>query len=700
MYRTVRNLSRDKRSKIVLVAKVFLFLILSAGIVRFCYAGDLSKMAPDLREEILKNSDSGRAASEGLSGGEKTLLSDSEAETLNRPERYIIRYKDRIKSADHRDIEELGGIVNEEYSELPFVAATLSLDGVIELSDERDVAWISPDRPVAYSSVPDHSFIQGATGMTGVTSYEGEGITVAIVDSGLYTASEDFFTESSVSRIIHYSNYTNESENADNHGHGTHVAGIAGGNGTSARAYEKNLTGIAPKCNLAGFKVLKGNGRGYSSWVLSALDDILVNHEVYNIKVVNMSLSGRPCESYKTDPLCLAVKDLVQSGIVVVCSAGNRGRGLFGGKVYGSIGNPGISPYAVTVGACNPHGTEYLSDDTIARFSSRGPTRGYDFNEHVFDNCIKPDITAPGCHIVSVSSLINSLLNKYPFLLHKLDAGGMLKRYLKLSGTSMSAPIVAGAAALLYEANPALTPQMIKAIMMYTAYLIPDTSAYEQGAGILNLEGAVRLAEAIKPDVQDPSEYEGYYDTVDFGINLFQSAVPSPTSSIGGESFSWAAGKTYVYDSGSWELVGGALFLDDLLLTPDGIYFIEALQFADDIVFGASLTGGGDTAILWSDNSLIDAANADNWSGGYLAVSSAWQQTAALGQGDILEGANVANPAILWSDGIFWSDSTLGGSPAILWSDGIIADTSLNEELFLLGDNVEAEGDYFEYEEE
>jgi subtilisin family serine protease len=167
----------------------------------------------------------------------------------------------------------------------------------------------------------------------------------------------------------------------------------------------------------------------------------------------------------------LAVRKLVDAGVVVVAAAGNNGKDSAGRKIYGSIHSPGIEPSAITVGASNTFGTDSRSDDTMTTYSSRGPTRSF-WTDTVgvkhFDNLIKPDLVAPGNKLIYAEADGNLLVTQHP----QLDAGvsdADNRRQMFLNGTSMSTPVVAGAAALMLDANPKLTPNMIKAILTYTA---------------------------------------------------------------------------------------------------------------------------------------------------------------------------------------------------------------------------------------
>ena len=169
-----------------------------------------------------------------------------------------------------------------------------------------------------------------------------------------------------------------------------------------------------------------------------------------------------------------------------MAAAGNRGKNAKGQIQYGGITAPGNAPWVLTVGASSTNGTPDRGDDTIANFSSRGPS--------YLDYAAKPDLLAPGHGTVSLADPLSAFYTTQGAISDRGALSTAFKPYLTLSGTSMAAPVVAGTVALMLQANPSLTPNVVKAILQYTAQEYPGYDALTQGAGFLNAVGAVRLA--------------------------------------------------------------------------------------------------------------------------------------------------------------------------------------------------------------
>jgi serine protease AprX len=252
------------------------------------------------------------------------------------------------------------------------------------------------------------------------------------------------------------------------------VAGIIGGNGYNSSG---NYMGVAPQVNLINVKVSDDTGNAAISDVVNGLQWVFNNAATYNIRVVNLSLNSTVADSYQVDPLDAAVETLWNAGIVVVVSAGNNGT-TNSGVLYA----PADDPFAITVGAVDDLGTVSTSDDTLASFSAYG-TEAVSTTTGLSTTISKPDLVAPGVNITSVlaSSTCNLAVN------HPLNV--VNSSYFTMSGTSMAAPVVAGAAALLLQANPSLTPGQVKYILTATA--TPLASSTGTGTGEVNAAAAV-----------------------------------------------------------------------------------------------------------------------------------------------------------------------------------------------------------------
>lgn len=319
----------------------------------------------------------------------------------------------------------------------------------------------------------------------------GDGITVAILDSGVQDHDDikqhldgdgDFDEEDGESerdRIrATYWSFEDSSSVDDLYGHGSHVAGIIGGNGRLSRG---TFIGVAPRVDFVNVKIGDKPGTTVTmADVVDSLQWVFDNKDDYNIRVVNLSLTSTMPESYLTNPLNAAVELLWFRGIVVVVSAGNNGQ-TAGGTVY----SPANDPFVITVGATDDRKTGPIQDDTLAAFSAYGTTP---------EGFAKPDLVAPGVNIVSLIGKNNAaLMTAHPANL--LTAPGQSSPYyFRMSGTSMSSPVVAGAVALLLQDERNLTPDQVKFRLMATAAKGDKWPAYDParaGAGYLDIHAAV-----------------------------------------------------------------------------------------------------------------------------------------------------------------------------------------------------------------
>jgi subtilisin family serine protease len=533
--------------------------------------------------------------------------------------------------------------VRANFDNLNALVVELPVSALEELASFQEVSYVSADREV--TSLGGHLSVEvGAEAVRSQVNavglpytLNGSGVGIAVLDSGLYSAHKSF--------AGHYGggkDYTGEGRTDDPFGHGTHVAGIAVG---SADLLKGRYAGIAPGATLYNLRVLNSKGVGTVSSVLAALDDLFYYRANYNVRVVNMSLGMPAIDSYKNDPVCKAVRRLVDAGVVVVAAAGNNGKNGAGQKIYGQIHSPGDEPSAITVGASNDRGTIDRTDDTMTSYSSRGPTRSFWTDEagvRHYDQLLKPDLVAPGNKIASAQAASNLLVQSNPLL--DLKASRFPNQnMMRLSGTSMAAPVVAGAAALLLQTNPRLTPNMVKMVLMYTAQQLAGANTLEQGAGEINVEGAVRLAKLLRSDLPAGTAV---------GTPFLRGPAPAPRTAISYEgadgrtastSFAWAQGVilNHTYAAGG-ELItayqgiyGSGVMFGDGVTVSDGVVFSDRALLSSGVVFGDQLlTSSGVTV---SDGSPF------------------------LGAGVLFSDGVVFSDGVIFCDGVMLSDGTLFG---------------------------------------
>jgi serine protease AprX len=364
----------------------------------------------------------------------------------------------------------MGGALGRQLSSARSHVALVPNVALRVLAASPFVAHVSLDRAVV--GVTDRTGVTvGAASVRQELGYDGAGVGLAVIDSGITSWHDDLSDSGAGQRVVDFVDFSDAGAAPhDDYGHGTHVAGIIAGNGVDS---DGARTGLAPQAHLVVLKVLDGNGRGYISDVIAALDYAVAQRQALNIRVINLSVAAGVYESYDTDPLTLAAERAVRSGIVVVAAAGNNGRSANGRTQYGGITSPGNAPWVLTVGASSHMGTGDRGDDTIAAFTSRGPT--------AVDHRAKPDIVAPGIGIESLSDPNSALYVSASTALLPGTRPTSYLPYLSLSGTSMSAPVVSGTVALMLQANPALTPNQVKAILQYTAEVYPSYDPLTEG---------------------------------------------------------------------------------------------------------------------------------------------------------------------------------------------------------------------------
>jgi serine protease AprX len=382
----------------------------------------------------------------------------------------LVREAAPASDAAERLVERLGGRVTLELPIVDGFAATVPPAVVPDLASAPSVARVSPNAPLRMASTssttydtldPDLAW-RKAIRLNQVGGATGDGVTVALLDTGISQV------EDLGDRVVARVDFTPGGAGFDAYGHGTHLAGIIGGDGAAS---DGKWRGVAPGARIVSVKVADADGSTDVSVVIAALQWIVTHRDAYGIRVVNIAFGTDGEQPYALDPLDAAVERAWAAGITVVVSAGNRG------SQSSSISKPGDDPYVLTVGAADLNGTSERSDDEVAAFSSRGPTSdGFD----------KPDLVAPGVSIVSSRAVGSTIDQQHPNAVIDGD-------YFKGTGTSQATAVVSGVAALMYEVNPSLKPSAVKALLMGTAY---KTTGYRTGggAGLVDASGAVQAA--------------------------------------------------------------------------------------------------------------------------------------------------------------------------------------------------------------
>jgi serine protease AprX len=542
---------------------------------------------------------------------------------------------------------------------------------LLQLAAHPAVFRVHYDRPIH-----PHNYTTGITVGANIVQealgYTGAGIGVAVIDSGITTWHDDLTNTSATTypygnqRVTKFVDFVNgRALPYDDNGHGSHVAGTILGNGYDSRGQK---AGIAPGASLVSLKVLDANGAGTISNIIGALNWVAANAATYHIRVVNMSVGAGVYESYWTDPLTLAAKAVTDKGITIVAAAGNLGKNALGQLQWGAITAPGNAPWVLTVGASSTMGTLTRNDDTMAAYSSSGPT-AYDFLS-------KPDLVAPGTGTVSLAVPGSTFYaTKAAYLLPGKLALGVLP-YLSLSGTSMATPVVSGTVVLMLQANPNLTPNLIKAILQYTAQPYPGYSVLREGAGFLNTLGAVRLARyyaTAQPGDHMPVQ-KVWSKQIVWGNHQLSGGYLNPRANAWATNVVWGAAKTL--DTGDnivWgtDCGGGSC---------DNIVWGTADSDGDNIVWGTALDALGDN-IVWGtadagDNIVWGMAGGDDnivWGtdcGGADCDNIVWGTMDALD--NIVWGTADAGDNIVWGtsslDNIVWStaadDASTWGSDA------------------------------------
>jgi len=378
------------------------------------------------------------------------------------------------------------------------LAVELTAARARSLAANPDVHAVSLNTAVAPQSVPyGHlPFQMAGLGVSGAelqTTYDqtlgvlplwkvgvtGTGVGVAVVDTGVDGSLPDFASKDHGSSRVVASAVANADATTatDSYGHGTDVAGIIAGNGDnrgSGDPLHGQYIGVAPNANLISIKVSDETGKATVLDVIYGLQFAVAHQSQFNIRVINLSLDSATPQSYKTDPLDAAVESAWMRGIVVVAAAGNRGTASDAVQY-----SPANDPYVITVGGVDENGSANPSGDTIASWSSQGTTQ---------DGLQKPDVYAPGAHIVSVLAPNSNFATSCSTCI--MGSG----QYIQTSGTSMATPMISGLVADLLQIHPAWAPDQVKGDL--TSGAVAENSSFQE-------PNAVKAALLWTPPVAD-----------------------------------------------------------------------------------------------------------------------------------------------------------------------------------------------------
>ncbi|HVM20181.1 MAG TPA: S8 family serine peptidase [Egibacteraceae bacterium] len=432
--------------------------------------------------------------------------------------------------------------------------------------------------------------------------WTGKGVDVALIDTGVVPVPG--LTRSPVSNgpDLSLENQSADARYLDTYGHGTHMAGIAVGRESATGGFR----GVAPDAGLVSLKLGTYDGAVDVSQVIAAIDWVVQHRrsDGLNIRVLNLSYGTSSTQSPQLDPLSHAVENAWRNGIVVVVSSGNNGN-------TAALSTPATNPYVVAVGAADTAGTVGHSDDTVAKFSSGG------------SSARRPDLVAPGRSIVSLRDPGSYIDVNY-------STARVGDKLFKGSGTSQAAAVVSGAAALLLQQRPGLTPDQVKALLTRNAASIAGGDP-KAGAGMVRVDRALSAS--------TPSTRQTW------------------TASTGTGSLEAARGMAHVADDGT-ELTGEHTILGPWSATPWSTASTAGTAWTGGVWQGQTWTADCWCGTSWAPRTWGHAPwVGQTWAGNDWA-SRSWK----VGTWDSRSWKESAWDSRSWKDGSWESRSWKGGS--------------------------------------
>jgi serine protease AprX len=403
----------------------------------------------------------------------------------------IVRARPGDEAPTEALVTKLGGTVRLRLRIINGFSATLSDGAAARLRASGLVLSVTPDRRLrpqsstystAYDPSSDNYSMSTVTQLTGArnwwqSGYTGKGVDVALIDSGVSPVQG----LSDSDKIVNGPDLSLESQAPnlsylDTFGHGTFMAGlIAGRDGTpSSSAPASTYLGMAPDARIVSLKVATADGGTDVTQVIAAIDWVVQHRwdNGLNIRIINLSYATNAQQDAGVDPLAYAAEQAWKKGLVVVAAGGNYG---FQNHMNNApaLGDPAFDRYVIAVGSSDSMGTPSLADDAVASFSpwpKRGATRSV-------------DLVAQGVHLQGLRVANSFIDSNHP-------EGLLDSRYFRGSGTSQSAAIVSGTAALILQKYPGATPDQVKQLLQQTSGPIKG-KAQQIGAGELQLGPAL-----------------------------------------------------------------------------------------------------------------------------------------------------------------------------------------------------------------
>jgi subtilisin family serine protease len=558
-----------------------------------------------------------------------------------RPVSVIVRARPDTKLGLKRDVMRLGGTIGRDLAIIDGFSATVparalprlrALPGLLSATRDSRIEALGS----TYSPVTDMGSPYNVTQMSGAQAYwkagyTGKGVDIALIDSGVVPV--DGLTYPG--KIVNGPDLSFESQAPnlrylDTFGHGTHMAGIIAGraNAAVAGAYDgdsQRFLGMAPDARLISIKVADAHGATDVSQVIAAIDWVVQhrNDPGLNIRVLSLSYGTDSTQWYGADPLAFAAEQAVKAGILVVAAAGNDGF-----SHQGTLTNPAYDPHVLAVGAADSSGTLDLADDQVPSYSSSGDTGAGRKSRD-------PDLVAPGSHVVSLRAPGSYIDQTY-------GGGGLVTSSLfRGSGTSQAAAVVSGAAALVIQQRPGITPVQLKQLLMRTATSIKATPA-SQGKGELDL---ARAFATPTPAVSVSDQYSngtGSLDAARGSVKLVADGVTlSGEKDIFGMPFNSAAMAVLEAAGSSWS---GGMW--------------NGSSWSGSSWSGSSWSGSSWSSSSWSGSSW----SGSSWSGSSWSGSS-W--SGASWSGSSWSGSSWSGSS--WS-GASWSGSSWSGDS---WANAV-----------------------------